>query len=140
MDVSATGQAVAAAVSQANVETVTGSVSTTVPQETATTSVPTPPAAAPAGDANGSGASSSAPHHHRSTLAPAIAKLFAVPGPAQPISLNVSYRVERDPNVIVTVFTDPKTGEEVAQFPPEVLFNLAQFFDQQRGVTLDRNA
>ncbi|HTU82590.1 MAG TPA: hypothetical protein VMF61_10700 [Candidatus Acidoferrales bacterium] len=74
------------------------------------------------------------------TLAPAVAKLFAPPAPPDPISLDVSYRVQSDPNVIVTVFTDPKTGEEVAQFPPEILVHLSQFFDQPTGVTLDRNA
>ena len=72
-----------------------------------------------------------------SGIAPAIAKLFggAIP---QPIQLNVSYRVEG--NDIVTVFTDPKTGKEVAQFPPELLIGLAKFFDQQSGVTFDKNA
>lgn len=72
-----------------------------------------------------------------SGIAPAIAKLFgnAVP---QPVQLNVSYRVEGKD--IVTVFTDPQTGKEVAQVPAEVLVGLAQFFDQQSGVTFDKNA
>ena len=71
------------------------------------------------------------------TLTPAISKLFAgvISAPAQ---LAVSYRVEG--NDVVTVFTDPNTHKEVAQFPPELLIGLAQFFDQQSGVTLDRTA
>ncbi|HET9030483.1 MAG TPA: hypothetical protein VFN49_09915 [Candidatus Aquilonibacter sp.] len=70
-------------------------------------------------------------------IAPAIAKLFGSGSP-QPIQLNVSYRVEGSD--VVTVFTDPKTGKEVAQFPPELLLGLAKFFDQQSGVTFDKNA
>jgi uncharacterized FlaG/YvyC family protein len=70
-------------------------------------------------------------------IAPAIAKLFGG-AIAQPDKLNVSYRVEG--NDVVTVFTDPKTGKEIAQFPPELLLGLAQFFDQQSGVTFDKNA
>ena len=70
-------------------------------------------------------------------LAPAIAKLFGAGAP-QPIELNVSYRIEG--NDVVTVFSDPKTGKEIAQFPPELLLGLAKFFDQQAGVTFDKNA
>lgn len=72
-----------------------------------------------------------------SGIAPAIAKLFGSSAP-QPVQLNVSYRVEGSD--VVTVFTDPKTGKEVAQFPPELLLGLAKFFDQQSGVTFDKNA
>jgi uncharacterized FlaG/YvyC family protein len=70
-------------------------------------------------------------------LAPAIAKLFGG-SIQQPVQLNVSYRVEGTD--VVTVFTDPKTGKEIAQFPPEMLLGLAKFFDQQSGVTFDTNA
>jgi hypothetical protein len=76
----------------------------------------------------------------RGGLAPAIAKLFGSATPPEPIRLDVSYRVLTDPNQIVTVFSDPKTGAEVAQFPPDILVGLAQFFDSPRGVTLDRDA
>ena len=72
-----------------------------------------------------------------STLASAVGKLFGAGAP-QPIELHVSYRVEGSD--VVTVFTDPKTGKEVAQFPPELLLGLAQFFDKQNGVTLDKTA
>ncbi|MBV8639538.1 MAG: hypothetical protein JO322_15780 [Candidatus Eremiobacteraeota bacterium] len=70
-------------------------------------------------------------------IAPAIAKLFGGSVP-QPVQLNVSYRVEGQD--VVTVFTDPQTGKEVAQVPSQVLLGLAQFFDQQSGVTFDKNA
>jgi hypothetical protein len=76
---------------------------------------------------------------HQNGLAPAIAKLFGQ-GTPTPITLNVSYRVVKDLNEIVTVFSDPKTGQEIAQFPPEILIGLAQFFDQERGATLDQTA
>ncbi len=70
-------------------------------------------------------------------LAPAIAKLFndAI---SQPVELRVSYRVEGTD--LVTVFTDPTTGKEVTQVPSEALLDLAKFFDQQSGVTFDKNA
>jgi hypothetical protein len=76
----------------------------------------------------------------RGGLAPAIAKLFGSATPPDPIRLDVSYRVLTDPDQIVTVFSDPSTGQEVAQFPPDILIGLAQFFDSPRGVTLDRDA
>jgi hypothetical protein len=142
MDVSATGESVAAAAQTANVETIMGSVPEAsghpvAPAQIEASSISsgvgaipptqTTPAPVPGSD-------------ERSTLASTVAKLFAIPSAPAPVSLDVSYRVERDPDVIVTVFSDPKTGEEVAQFPPEILINLSQFFDQPRGVTLDRNA
>jgi hypothetical protein len=77
---------------------------------------------------------------NRSGLGPAIAKLFGTKVPPEPIRLDVSYRVLHDPDVIVTVFSNPQTGQEVAQFPPEILIGLAEFFDQQSGVTFDKDA
>lgn len=56
------------------------------------------------------------------------------------MTVNVSYRVEHNPDIVVTVFTDPQTGIEIAQCPPEVLVQIAQFFDKHTGVTLDRSA
>lgn len=73
----------------------------------------------------------------QATLAPAVAKLFGAAN-AAPAQLSVSYRVEGGD--VVTVFTDPKTHKEVAQFPPELLLGLAQFFDKQSGVTFDKIA
>ncbi len=80
------------------------------------------------------------PGQSNSGLAPAIAKIFSARGIPLPLSLNVSYRVVKDPNEIVTVFTDPSTGKEIAQFPAEIMIGLAEFFDQQQGATLDRSA
>lgn len=80
-----------------------------------------------------------APTH--TTLAPAVAKLFGSSSDPQPVALDVSYRVLKgNLGEIVTVFTDPKTGKEIAQFPPEILIGLATFFDQQSGATLDQSA
>jgi hypothetical protein len=76
------------------------------------------------------------------TLASAIAKLYNVnagSSSSAPAHLDVSYRVVHQlDGLIVTVFTNPQTGQEVAQFPPEVLIGLAEFFDQVDGVTLDQ--
>src|SRR5487761_2516629 len=75
------------------------------------------------------------------TIAGAVAKLFGpASGAPQPLNLNVTYRVEPHSNNIVTVFSDPRTGKEVAQFPPEILIGISQFFDQHQGTTLDHNA
>lgn len=131
MDVSTVANAgVAAAASPAVTATSEQSVA---PAQAAATAVPS------AVDSPTTPATS-APQHNNSAIAPAIAKLFGSAVPPEPIRLDVSYRVLRDPNVIVTVFSDPKTGEEVAQFPPELLIQMAQFFDQHQGATLDRNA
>lgn len=91
-----------------------------VPQSSGTTETPASTAAA-----------------HSGALAPEVAKLF---GGGHGVSVNVSYRVEHDPNMIVTVLTDPGTGQVIAQIPSEVMVQIAQFFDKQTGVTLDRNA
>jgi len=103
----------------------------------------TPPAPTPAPGTDGANATAgqspqSIPHDP--TLTSAISRLFGSPSEPKSVALNVSYRVVHDPNMIVTVFTDPLTGEEVAQFPPEIIIGIAQFFDQQQGVTLDRSA
>lgn len=98
----------------------------------------TAPAATPAGRSDGLPSSSASNAGKNQALTPAIAKLFGSSGSPHPVELRVSYRV--DGNDIVTVFTDPKTGKEVAQFPPELLLGLAKFFDHQGGVTLDKSA
>lgn len=128
MDVSATGAAAAASAQGS----VTGSVDGIAHDATTGVSSLAPDTQAPQ-------AGRSSDNH--SGIAPAVAKLFHLPSPAAPTSLDVSYRVVGgDSHQIITVFTDPKTGQVVAQFPPEVLANLAQFFDQQHGATFDRSA
>ena len=101
----------------------------------------TPPAGAQeAGGSTAQAPLSHAPQQEQSgVLSPVVAKLFSG-GIPQPLSVNVSYRVEHDPNIVVTVFTDPSTGREIAQIPAEVMVQIAQFFDKQSGVTLDRSA
>lgn len=79
------------------------------------------------------------PHAESGPLSPIVAKILAQGSMPHPVSVNVSYRVEHDPNMIVTVFTDPNTGAEIAQVPAEVMVQMAQFFDKQSGVTLDRS-
>lgn len=80
------------------------------------------------------------PSAAQGALSPVIAKLFGQADEQHSIAVNVSYRVVHDPNEIVTVFSDPSTGQEIAQFPSELLVQIAQFFDKHNGVTLDQNA
>lgn len=106
----------------------------------------TPPVAAPQSAPQGGGQPDQAlptvPDSTKNSgpLSSIVAKLFAEDGAVKSEAVNVSYRVEHDPNIIVTVFTDPNTGQEIAQIPPEVMVQLAQFFDKESGVTLDRSA
>jgi len=77
-----------------------------------------------------------------STLASVVAKLYNVQpsagsGSSEP-ELAISYKYVNQLQLVVTVFTNPQTGEEVAQFPPQELIGLAELFDQIDGVTLDR--
>lgn len=74
-------------------------------------------------------------------IASAIAKLYGGDSGNTHISqpaVNVSYKIEG--KTIHTVFTDPTTGQEIAQFPPDLLQHIAAFFDAEQGVTLDREA
>lgn len=73
-------------------------------------------------------------------LSPVVARIFGGGNASPQMSVNVSYRVEHNPNIVVMVMTDPKTGQEIAQVPAEVMVQIAQFFDKQSGVTLDRSA
>jgi uncharacterized FlaG/YvyC family protein len=73
-------------------------------------------------------------------LAPVVARLVGGGDSAQSGSVNVSYRVEHNPNMVVMVMTDPNTGAEIAQVPAEVMVQMAQFFDKEQGVALDRSA
>jgi hypothetical protein len=55
-----------------------------------------------------------------------------------PPHLSVSYQVIPQLDLIVTVFSNPQTGQEVTQIPPDVLIGLAEFFDHTDGVTIDQ--
>ena len=117
------------------------------PLEGATPTVASvPPApAGPIGTPSSSGAPPSvgfgpAPANGDGKVVSSVARFFGPPSNPHPVTLNVSYRVLHHPNEIVTVFSDPQTNQEVAQFPPEILIGIAEFFDQHQGVTLDSNA
>lgn len=97
---------------------------------------PTPPAAAPAPAPTPN--AGSAPDDHRQPLTTTVAQLFTGAKAPNAHPVQVSYRVEG--SEIITVFTDPKTGKEIAQFPSEMMIQFAQFFAKESGVTLDRSA
>ncbi len=81
------------------------------------------------------------PHAEHQPLTAAIGRLFGAADkpdvPQNPVQ--VSYR-SAGPEGIVTVFTDRTSGKQVAEFPTPILLDIATFFDQQSGVTLDRQA
>jgi hypothetical protein len=68
------------------------------------------------------------------TLSDGVAKLFN----AQAQNVSVSYRIETNPNEIVTVFTDKQTGKVIVQFPSETLIALAKFFDKLDGNVVNK--
>ncbi|HTZ55178.1 MAG TPA: hypothetical protein VMB20_08925 [Candidatus Acidoferrum sp.] len=115
-----------------------------VPQTPQTTEV----AAAQQAPATSSSSSAAAPPPHQagesSTIASVVAKLYNVGSTsgssATSPQLAISYKYVSELQLVVTVFTNPETGEEVAQFPPQELIGLAEFFDQIDGVTLDKKA
>lgn len=89
-----------------------------------------------------SSASSSGSQQHsafESTIASAVAKIYNVTqgSSGEPAPLSISYKYVSQLQLVVTVFTNPQTGEEIAQFPPQELIGLAEMFDQIDGVTLD---
>jgi uncharacterized FlaG/YvyC family protein len=101
-----------------------------------TSAVPSPPS-----PSSSSISSTNAPATTKNQpLSDTIGRLFGTPDAPQPVDVQVSYRVDKYVDQIVTVFTDPKTGKEIAQFPKEIMIQIAQFFDKQSGVTLDHNA
>lgn len=103
-------------------------------------------AAAQQAPATSSSSSSAAPPPHQAgdsaTIASVVAKLYNVgntPGSSsESPQLAISYKYVSELQLVVTVFTNPQTGEEIAQFPPQELIGLAEFFDQVDGVTLDK--
>jgi uncharacterized FlaG/YvyC family protein len=102
-------------------------------------------AAAPEAPATSSGSSGATQNPQQAgdsqTLASVVAKLYNVApsqGSLSQPQLAISYKYVSELQLVVTVFTNPQTGEEVAQFPPQELIGLAEFFDQIDGVTLDK--
>lgn len=116
-----------------DVQAVAG-VSSLTPQST-----PASPAPQQQGGGSAPGTQSTA-HAEPGVLSSIVSRMYAKDGLPAADAPNVSYRVEHDPDMIVTVFTDPQTGQELAQIPAEVMVQFAQFFDKESGVTLDRNA
>jgi hypothetical protein len=110
-----------------------------VPQQAPPASAQQAGGSVASGESVGSQVFAHEPHLGNGALSPVVAKLLAGDLPKH-ASVSVSYRVEHDPNMIVTVFTDPATGQEIAQAPPEVMVQFAQFFDKHSGVTVDRSA
>jgi hypothetical protein len=98
------------------------------------------PGAATQGGLQDQPISGAQPSGGSATLASTIARLYNVDaGPSSaPQDLDVSYRVVQSLDLVVTVLTNPVTGQEVAQIPPEVLIGLAELFDQTDGVTIDK--
>ncbi|MBV9271920.1 MAG: hypothetical protein JO165_12560 [Candidatus Eremiobacteraeota bacterium] len=111
-----------------DVQPVGGAPATTAgsPVEPPAKSEPIEPATLPGGQSDA-----------KTPLSDTIAKLFAGPSDSGP--LHVSYRVEK-PDEIITIFSDPLTGAEVAQFPAEAMVQMAQFFDKSSGITVDKDA
>jgi uncharacterized FlaG/YvyC family protein len=102
---------------------------------------PATPAVPPATAGISASSSANAPAATKNQpLSDTIGRLFGTSEAPQPVDVQVSYRVDKYNNQIVTVLTDPKTGKEIVQFPKEIMLQIAQFFDKQSGVTLDRNA
>ena len=100
----------------------------TQPQAAAAPSTPPP------GTQDASSQAAPAQGSSEKTLAHTVGDLFG----ASSHNVHVSYRIEK-PDEIVTVFTDA-SGHEITQVPSEAMIQIAQFFDTQTGVTVDRNA
>ncbi len=119
-------------------ETGTGQVNGAAAQPGASTPAPaTPSTSALQAGGNPNAARTPDPSHTDRSLSSTVAHLVGGGTDVSP-SVSVSYRVEK-PDEIVTVFTDVKTGHEIAQVPSETMIQIAQFFGKETGVTLDRN-
>lgn len=111
---------------------------TTITAAPTTTSTSATTSTSPTSDTSTSNGSTQ-PNDHREPLTSTVAKLFGKRNPSPQDEVQVSYRVSKNPNEIVTVFTDPKTGQEITQFPSEMMIELAQFFEKESGVAVDKS-
>lgn len=68
------------------------------------------------------------------TLASGVAQLYNV----QQSNVSVSFQISQDPNEIVTVFTNTKTGKVIVQFPSETMIALAKLFDKLDGSVVNK--
>lgn len=69
-----------------------------------------------------------------SSLKSGVAQLYNV---AQQ-NVSVSFQISTNPNEIVTVFTDTKTGKVIVQFPSETMIALAKLFDKLDGSVVNK--
>jgi uncharacterized FlaG/YvyC family protein len=125
-----------------DVQSVTPATGETAEVAQASTPGATSTSAANGAVASGQPASPAQAAGESSTLTAAIAKLYNI-APSNGSSssshaLDVSYKVVGPLDLVVTVLSNPVSGQEVVQIPPEVLIGLAEFFDHLDGVTLDQ--
>ncbi|MGA2392439.1 MAG: flagellar protein FlaG [Candidatus Lustribacter sp.] len=104
----------------------TASSTTTGASSNAHPGLATLPAGPPDGSKKGSDADA--------TLTSGIARLYNIP--QQDVS--VSFQISTNPNEIVTVFTDTKTGKVIVQFPSETMIALAKLFDKLDGSVVNK--
>lgn len=57
-----------------------------------------------------------------------------------PRPLSVEFHTDRLPNEIVTILRDPTTGQVYAEFPPDAVARLADFFNHLAGFVVDQKA
>ena len=70
-----------------------------------------------------------------SHLGEAASAFFHAPRP-----LSVEFHTDRHPNEIVTILRDPATGQVYAEFPPDAVARLADFFNHLAGFVVDQKA
>ncbi len=95
------------------------------PSAVAVQPVQSAPASGKPGESNGAAA-----------FAQAASQIFGAPAGDD---VSVSIRVAQHPSQVIAVFRDAH-GNIIQQVPSEVVVRLAEFFDQQLGALLDRNA
>jgi len=76
-----------------------------------------------------------APVHIDSSFGDTAAKLFRSARP-----LSVEFHTTNHPNEIVTILRDPTTGQVYAEFPPDAVIRLAEFFQHLAGFVVDQKA
>jgi hypothetical protein len=83
----------------------------------------------------GTSAKVPAPVHVDSSFGDTAAKLFHAARP-----LSVEFHTTNHPNEIVTILRDPTTGQVYAEFPPDAVVRLAEFFQHLAGFVVDQKA
>jgi len=70
-----------------------------------------------------------------SHLGAAASAFFHAPRP-----LSVEFHTDSHPNEIVTILRDATTGQVYAEFPPDAVARLADFFNHLAGFVVDQKA